>query len=119
MLQWALNHRRAVIGIAIGSFVAGIALIPLIPQGFIPQLDRGEFKIVYTTPLPKIAGTKVNSPSQDVTSQKKPVGENGSMPSAASQTPSKSNFSWLTSLARSLNEFYYAKRLKSGRNWNR
>ncbi|NJK55870.1 MAG: efflux RND transporter permease subunit [Pleurocapsa sp. SU_5_0] len=114
LLQWALNHRRAVIGIAIGSFVAGIALIPLIPQGFIPQLDRGEFKIVYTTPLPKIAGTKVNSPSQDVTSQKKPVGENGSMPSAASQTPSKSNFSWLTSLARSPERILLRKTIKVG-----
>lgn len=113
-MQWALNHRRAVIGIAIGSFVAGIALIPLIPQGFIPQLDRGEFKIVYTTPLPKIAGTKVNSPSQDVTSQKKPVGENGSMPSAASQTPSKSNFSWLTSLARSPERILLRKTIKVG-----
>ena len=55
LLQWALNHRKTVIGIAIASFIAGIALIPLIPQGFVPQLDRGEFKIVYTTPLPKIA----------------------------------------------------------------
>jgi multidrug efflux pump subunit AcrB len=31
-----------------------IALIPLIPKGFIPKLDRGEFNIAYTAPLPKI-----------------------------------------------------------------
>ncbi|MEL6929716.1 MAG: efflux RND transporter permease subunit [Cyanobacteria bacterium J06600_6] len=53
LLQWSLNHRQQVIVIAIASFIAGIALIPLIPQGFVPQLDRGEFKIVHTTPLPK------------------------------------------------------------------
>ncbi|PSB12797.1 cation transporter [Pleurocapsa sp. CCALA 161] len=108
LLQWALNHRRAVIGIAVGSFIAGIALIPLIPQGFIPQLDRGEFKIVYTTPLPKIAGTNSNSLSQGVTSQKKEsVGENA-------HSPSKSNFSWLTSLARSPERILLRKTIKVG-----
>ena len=83
LLQWALNHRRAVMGIALGSFVAGIALIPLIPQGFVPQLDRGEFKIVYTTPLPKIASSitpKVPNPTNSEQSN---------------------NFSWLKNLARS------------------
>ncbi len=108
LLQWALNHRRAVIGIAVGSFIAGIALIPLIPQGFIPQLDRGEFKIVYTTPLPKIAGTNSNSLSQGVASQKKEsVGANG-------HSPSKSNFSWLTSLARSPERILLRKTIKVG-----
>ncbi len=34
LLQWSLNHRKQVVGIAIASFIAGIALIPLIPQGF-------------------------------------------------------------------------------------
>ena len=81
-MQWSLNHRKAVIGIAIGSFIAGIALIPLIPQGFVPQLDRGEFKIVYTTPLPKIA----NQIDRDNNN---------------SSEESPSNFSWLKSIARS------------------
>ncbi len=92
VLQWALNHRRAVIGIAIASFIAGIALIPLIPQGFVPQLDRGEFKIVYTTPLPKIAGViSSNKPSQ-------PVEAFGQKPADNQQANS---FSWLKSIARS------------------
>lgn len=51
LLQWSLQHRGIVIGIALLSFVAGIALIPLIPKGFIPKLDRGEFNITYTAPL--------------------------------------------------------------------
>ena len=52
LLAWSLRHRAIVTGIAILSFVAGIALIPLIPQGFIPKLDRGEFYVRYTAPLP-------------------------------------------------------------------
>jgi multidrug efflux pump subunit AcrB len=54
LLEWSLNHRAIVIGLAVLSFVAGIALIPLIPKGFIPKLDRGEFNITYTAPLPQI-----------------------------------------------------------------
>jgi multidrug efflux pump subunit AcrB len=54
LLAWSLNHRTIVIALAVLSFVAGIALIPFIPKGFIPKLDRGEFNITYTAPLPKI-----------------------------------------------------------------
>lgn len=54
LLYWSLNHRKIVILLAIVSFVAGLAIIPFIPKGFIPKLDRGEFNISYTAPLPKI-----------------------------------------------------------------
>jgi multidrug efflux pump subunit AcrB len=54
LLYWALHHRWVVVGIAIASFIAGIALIPFIPQGFIPQLDQGEFYLNYTVPIPPI-----------------------------------------------------------------
>ncbi|MCC5636124.1 efflux RND transporter permease subunit [Nostoc sp. CHAB 5844] len=54
LLHWSLHHRKLVIALAILNFVGGIALIPLIPKGFIPKLDRGEFNITYTAPLPKI-----------------------------------------------------------------
>ncbi|MBW4668739.1 MAG: efflux RND transporter permease subunit [Cyanomargarita calcarea GSE-NOS-MK-12-04C] len=54
LLRWSLKHRSIVVGIALLSFVAGLALIPLIPKGFIPKLDRGEFNITYTAPLPEI-----------------------------------------------------------------
>lgn len=67
LLSWSLNHRKIVIFIAIISFIAGIALIPLIPPGFIPKLDRGEFNIVYTTPLPKLASRLNNSPRDSST----------------------------------------------------
>ncbi|MBC1314237.1 efflux RND transporter permease subunit, partial [Trichormus variabilis PNB] len=54
LLHWSLSHRKTVVALAVLSFVAGIALIPFIPKGFIPKLDRGEFNITYTAPLPKI-----------------------------------------------------------------
>lgn len=55
LLDWSLNHRWLIVGIAVLSFVLGVALIPLIPKGFIPKLDRGEFNISYRAPLPKIS----------------------------------------------------------------
>ncbi len=54
LLDWSLRHKRLVIGFAILSFVAGIALIPFIQTGFIPKLDRGEFNVRYTAPLPAL-----------------------------------------------------------------
>ncbi len=54
LLQWALNHKGIVVAIALASFVGGLALIPLIPKGFIPKLDRGEFNISYIAPTPEI-----------------------------------------------------------------
>ncbi|MBD2503397.1 efflux RND transporter permease subunit [Anabaena azotica] len=54
LLKWSLNHRKTVVALAILSFIGGMSLIPFIPKGFIPKLDRGEFNITYTAPLPKI-----------------------------------------------------------------
>ncbi len=54
LLDWSLVHRKIVITIALVSFLLGLALIPLIPQGFMPKLDRGEFNIIYTLPVPKV-----------------------------------------------------------------
>ncbi|MFN2460185.1 MAG: efflux RND transporter permease subunit, partial [Candidatus Velthaea sp.] len=47
-LGWSLRHRGFVAGGAIASFAAGLALVPLIPKGFVPHLDRGTF-IVFAT----------------------------------------------------------------------
>ncbi|MBF2029897.1 MAG: efflux RND transporter permease subunit [Oscillatoriales cyanobacterium C42_A2020_001] len=54
LLDWSLRHSWLVISFAILSFVAGIALIPFIQTGFIPKLDRGEFNVRYTAPLPAL-----------------------------------------------------------------
>jgi multidrug efflux pump subunit AcrB len=50
-LAWSLGHRWLTLGIALLGFLGGLALIPLIPKGFIPHLDRGELNINYTAPL--------------------------------------------------------------------
>ncbi|PSR12836.1 cation transporter, partial [filamentous cyanobacterium CCP3] len=57
VLAWSLRHRWVVMGLAIASLIAGVAIIPLIPQGFIPQLDQGEFLLNYSAPLPQRPGS--------------------------------------------------------------
>lgn len=64
LLYWSLNHRKTVMIIALISLLLGIGLIPLIPKGFIPQLDRGEFNLVYTTPLPKFSAEMTQQQEQ-------------------------------------------------------
>ena len=98
LLQWSLNHRQQIISIAIASLIAGIALIPLIPQGFVPQLDRGDFKIAYTTPLPKLAKS---SPPR-VTPE-------------SSTTAKSSQFSWLKNIARSPEQILLRRTLTVGK----
>jgi multidrug efflux pump subunit AcrB len=82
LLNWSLYHRKIIAIVALVSFIAGIILVPYLPKGFIPRLDRGELNIVYTTPLPKISLQSTTKPT------KQPF-----------QGESKGNFDWLTSLA--------------------
>ncbi|MFN6484243.1 MULTISPECIES: efflux RND transporter permease subunit [unclassified Nostoc] len=93
LLSWSLNHRKIVIGLAVLSFIAGIALIPLIPKGFIPKLDRGEFNIAYTAPLPSIpSGGEGQGGSTSATlSDRGGAGEQGRNPSLQSQIPNPLN----------------------------
>ncbi|MGG6241228.1 efflux RND transporter permease subunit [Nodosilinea sp. AN01ver1] len=67
LLAWSLRHRWVVMGLAIASLIAGVAIIPLIPQGFIPQLDQGEFLLNYSAPLPQRPGSGPGArPGQDL-----------------------------------------------------
>lgn len=100
LLQWSLQHRKTVIAIALITMVAGLGLIPLVPKGFIPQLDRGEFNIIYTTPLPKL----------DRVPQQQESGENLSNQSETSQ-----NFAWLQQLAQSPARILLKKTLRVGK----
>jgi multidrug efflux pump subunit AcrB len=47
-LRWSLRNRWLVVGIALATFAVGLAIIPFIPKGFIPHLDRGEFHVTFT-----------------------------------------------------------------------
>jgi multidrug efflux pump subunit AcrB len=51
LLAWSLSHRAAVAGLALLSLVTSIGLVPLVPKGFIPKLDRGEFNLIYQVPF--------------------------------------------------------------------
>ena len=98
LLLWSLKYRKTVLILALVSFLLGIALIPLIPKGFIPKLDRGEFNIVYTTQLPKIKSNfNFNQP------------ENKS-----SQSSETSSFSWLGNLAKNPNAFLLRRTRRIG-----
>jgi len=59
LLKWSLHHRGVVLGIAVLSFAAGVALIPFVPKGFIPKLDRGEFIINYTVAFDQTSNANV------------------------------------------------------------
>jgi len=41
LLSWALRHRLTTIGVAIAFFIGSLALVPLIPRGFIDNGDLG------------------------------------------------------------------------------
>ncbi len=51
LLAWALGNRWQVVAIAVVTFLAGLALIPFIPKGFIPHLNRNDFHVTFQTPL--------------------------------------------------------------------
>ena len=93
LLSWSLSHRWQVIVIALVISLGGIALIPLIPQGFVPDLDRGEFNVYYQTPLPEIRINRTPQEEQVITS---------------------SNFSWLQRIARSPEQILLRRTLNIG-----
>jgi len=97
LLKWSLYHRKIVVILAILSFIAGIALIPLIPQGFIPQLDRGEFNVIYTTELPKISLNLDNNSA-----------DNNSNPETTSA------FNWIGDIASNPNGFILRRTRRAG-----
>lgn len=97
ILHWSLLHRKVVIIFALLSFIIGIALIPLIPQGFIPQLDRGEFNVIYTTELPKLSlNLENNSEANTIENQ------------------SNSPFNWIGDIAQNPDGFILRRTRRAG-----
>lgn len=48
-LNWALNHRLAVLGIAVAALVASMSLFPIIGVSFFPDAEKPQFLISVTT----------------------------------------------------------------------
>ena len=54
MLAWALGHRRAVIGSAVGALVLSLSMVPFLGTEFVPALEEGS--ILYRATLAPSAG---------------------------------------------------------------
>ena len=52
VIAWALDHRFAMVGLAVATFVAALALpaMGLVGAGFVPEMDNSEFRIDIETP---------------------------------------------------------------------
>jgi len=50
VIEWALNHRKTTLGIAILSLVGAFMLFPFIGGAFMPEADGTEFVVTFETP---------------------------------------------------------------------
>ncbi|ELR98926.1 efflux RND transporter permease subunit [Gloeocapsa sp. PCC 73106] len=96
-IKWSLHHRQIVLSIALLSLILGISIIPLIPQGFIARLDRGEFNIIYTVALPDRANSREPKTTQDT-----PESTNGDL-------------EWLGNISRAPEKFLLRRTIKVGK----
>ncbi|WP_310627111.1 efflux RND transporter permease subunit [Limnohabitans sp.] len=51
ILKWALDHRRATVGLAMGTFVVSLLMVPLLGTEFVPKADFSETTINFNTPV--------------------------------------------------------------------
>jgi HAE1 family hydrophobic/amphiphilic exporter-1 len=51
ILKWALAHRPATVGLAIGIFVLSIFMVPLLGTEFVPKADFSETTVNFYTPV--------------------------------------------------------------------
>ena len=51
LLAWSLDHRKSVLGIAVGSLVGAVALVPLLGSEFVPEADLDELQVQFVTPV--------------------------------------------------------------------
>lgn len=50
VVVWALGHRKTTMAAALFSFVAAMALFPMVGGAFMPDQDNGEFTVTFKTP---------------------------------------------------------------------
>ena len=51
LLEWALEHRKTVLGIALGIFIASFFVLPFVGTEFSPETDDGRTSFRLTTPV--------------------------------------------------------------------
>jgi multidrug efflux pump subunit AcrB len=51
VLAWALSHRKSVLAIALVTFLARFAIVPLVGTEFIPEADEGLLSLRLNTPV--------------------------------------------------------------------
>ncbi len=51
ILRWALNHKLATVGLALGIFVGSIFMVPLLGTEFVPKSDFSETTLTFYTPV--------------------------------------------------------------------
>ena len=64
VIAWALDHRFAMVSLAIATFVAALALpaLGIVGAGFVPEMDTSEFRIdIETPPGLNLAYTRVKA----------------------------------------------------------
>ncbi|RFP80067.1 efflux RND transporter permease subunit [Hydrogenophaga borbori] len=50
-LRWSLRHKLATLALALATFVASLALLPLLGTEFVPKADFSETSVSYHTPV--------------------------------------------------------------------
>ncbi|MEY4438574.1 MAG: hypothetical protein RIQ36_38 [Pseudomonadota bacterium] len=51
ILKWSLIHKRATLGLAAGTFVLSIFMVPLLGTEFVPKADFSETSVSFHTPV--------------------------------------------------------------------
>ena len=51
ILDWALSHQKATVGMAAGVFVVSILMVPLLGSEFVPKADFSETTVNFYTPV--------------------------------------------------------------------
>ncbi|NBU89728.1 MAG: efflux RND transporter permease subunit, partial [Betaproteobacteria bacterium] len=51
VLGWSLKHRKSTLGLAVGTLVGALALVPLMGTEFVPRADYSETTVNFYTPV--------------------------------------------------------------------
>jgi len=51
VLEWALSHRKSVLALALGAFLASFLIVPLVGTEFVPEADQGFISLRLNTPV--------------------------------------------------------------------